>query len=251
MVSAGPGNTWAPTCGPRPPCPLGRASCAERPPLRRSVGPRAKTRRTRMVGLAPSARPAPPGEVRERSTADLAVARGGEAREEGQRRGRDHRLQGVRAHVSAAGENATRIRKPGRGNTLAGRSQRGRASPYGLPRPRCSNDQRGGRGHHGPSATSPAKRPRGRSRRLFARGARPAGGDTCRSTRGRVERPGLARSRRGRLPVRQTPRRPCVEPDQAGSRRAPSECSGDRNPTERSRPRAPGRPASSMRSAPP
>lgn len=149
------------------------------------------------------------------------------------------------------GENPPRTLKPGRVRTVAGRGQRGRASPYGLPRPRCSNDQRGGRGHHGPSATSPAKRPRGRSRRLFARGARPAGGDTCRSTRGRVERPRLARSRRGRLPVRQTPRRPCVEPDQAGSRRAPSECSGDRNPTERSRPRAPGRPASSMRSAPP
>ena len=73
------------------------------------------------MGVAPPARPAPPAEIRELDTAGLAVARGGEAREECHRRGRGHRLERVSAHASPAGENAPRTRKPGRGNTRGGR----------------------------------------------------------------------------------------------------------------------------------
>jgi len=73
-----------------------------------------------MVGVAPASRSAPPAEVRELGAAGRAVARRCEDRAEGHRRGCGHRLQGVSAHGSAAGENAPRIAKPRRGNTLAG-----------------------------------------------------------------------------------------------------------------------------------
>ena len=91
------------------------------------------------MSLAPSARPTSSVEVRERSTAGLAVARRGEARAEGHRRRRGHRLESVRSHESAAGENAPRIAKPRRGNTLAGRGPGAIACPYGLPRPRSTH----------------------------------------------------------------------------------------------------------------
>jgi len=60
---------------------------------------RAKTHGTRMVGVAPPARPAPPAKVRELGAAGRAVARRCEARAEGHRRGRRHRLEAVSAHV--------------------------------------------------------------------------------------------------------------------------------------------------------
>ena len=53
-----------------------------------------------MVGVAPPARPAPTAEVRELGAAGRAVARRREARAEGHRRGRGHRLEGVSAHAS-------------------------------------------------------------------------------------------------------------------------------------------------------
>ena len=62
--------------------------------------PRAKPQGTRMVGIAPPAGPAPPAEVRELGAAGRAVARWSEAREEGQRRGRGQRLEGVSAHAA-------------------------------------------------------------------------------------------------------------------------------------------------------
>ena len=62
--------------------------------------PWAKAQGTRMVGVAPPARPAPPAEVRELDAAGRAVARGCEARAEGHRCGRGHRLEGVSAHAS-------------------------------------------------------------------------------------------------------------------------------------------------------
>lgn len=98
--------------------------------------PRAKAHGTRMVDVAPPARPAPPGEVRELGTAGLAVARRGEAHAEGHRRGRGHRLEGVSGHASPPGENAPRIPKPGRGNTSGGRQSASPPPPDGLPRPR-------------------------------------------------------------------------------------------------------------------
>ena len=60
---------------------------------------RAKTQGTRVVGVAPPARPSPPAEVRELGAAGRAVARRCEARAEGHRRSGGHRL-GVSAHAS-------------------------------------------------------------------------------------------------------------------------------------------------------
>ena len=85
--------------------------------------PPAKTGGTRMVGVAPAARPAPPVEMRELGAAGLAVARRGDTRDEGHRGGRGHRLERVSVHGSAAGENAPRIGKPRRGNVRGGRGQ--------------------------------------------------------------------------------------------------------------------------------
>lgn len=89
-----------------------------------------------MVGVAPPARPAPSAEIRELGAAGLAMARRGEARKEGHRRRRHHRLQSVSAHLSAAGENATRIAKPGRAHTVAGRRSARRCfSTWATPAP--------------------------------------------------------------------------------------------------------------------
>ncbi len=61
---------------------------------------RAKAHGTRMVGVAPPARPAPPAEIRELGAAGRAVARRCEDRAEGHRRGRGRRLGGVSGHAS-------------------------------------------------------------------------------------------------------------------------------------------------------
>ena len=74
---------------------LGRG-CGRSGRLRR---PRAKTQGTRMMGVAPPARAAPPAEVRELGAAGWAVPRRCEARAEGHRRGRGQRLEGVSAHA--------------------------------------------------------------------------------------------------------------------------------------------------------
>ena len=91
-----------------------------------------------MVGVAPPARPAPPAEVRELGTAGRAVARRCEARAEGHRRGRRHRLEGVSAHASPhwrkpprTGE--TRPREHSRGGAVGGQVRRhmGYPTPVG------------------------------------------------------------------------------------------------------------------------
>lgn len=62
--------------------------------------PRAKPRGTRMVGVAPPARPAPPAEVGEHGAAGRAVARRREHRAKGHRRGRGQRLEVVGGHAA-------------------------------------------------------------------------------------------------------------------------------------------------------
>ena len=62
--------------------------------------PRTKALGTRLVGVAPPPRSAPPAEVRELGAAGGAVARRCEARAEGHRRGRGCRLGGVSVHPS-------------------------------------------------------------------------------------------------------------------------------------------------------
>ena len=98
----------------------------------------AKTQGTRMVGVAPAAWPAPPAEVRELGAAGRAVARGCEARAEGHRRGRGHRLEGVSAHASPPGENPRKRAKLGRVHTIGRRGlprgQNPRVGPPGRPR---------------------------------------------------------------------------------------------------------------------
>ena len=89
-----------------------------------------------MVGVAPPARPAPPAEVRELGAAGRAVARRRDARAEGHRRGRGHRLEGVSAHASPhwrkppkTGE--TRPRAHSRAARSGGQARR----PMGYPAP--------------------------------------------------------------------------------------------------------------------
>jgi len=64
-----------------------------------------------MMRVAPPARPAPAGEVRELGAAGLALARRFEARVESQRRGRGQRFEGVRGHVSAGWRNSAKNRE--------------------------------------------------------------------------------------------------------------------------------------------
>ena len=154
VVIAARGPTWAHTGGPR----RGRGAGSRRAHAMGAGGghsggvrrSRAKTQGTRMVGVAPPAWPAPPAEVRELGAAGRAVAQRCEARAEGHRRGRGHRLEGVSAHASPPGENPPRMAKPGRVHTVAGRGQRAIAVPLWATPPRsgCS-------GPPAPLATTP------------------------------------------------------------------------------------------------
>jgi hypothetical protein len=86
-----------------------------------------------MVGVAPPARPAPPAEVRELGAAGRAVARRCEARAEGHRRGRGHRLEGVRAHASP------HWRKPRKRSETRPRAHDWEARTSGSAEPACGD----------------------------------------------------------------------------------------------------------------
>ena len=96
--------------------------------------PRAKARGTRMVGVAPPARPARAAEVRKLDTAGRAAARRGEARAEGHRRGRGHHLERVSAHASLPAKTPQELGEtPPRKHTRGARSAGIRVAIWATP----------------------------------------------------------------------------------------------------------------------